>query len=557
MITRLPPLTCDVFVAGGGIAGLMAAIAAADGGADVILAEKANTNRSGSGATGNDHILCYIPEVHGEDPAEWLAEAEASQIGGCNDMDMFRFYATQIFDRVKQWDSWGIPMRPHGDWEFNGHAKPEHMRIWLKYAGQNQKIVLTREALKRGVRILNRTPFNEIITNGEGRAIGAVCVDLNGDGPAMQVISARSVVLATGHTSRLYTPKTPSWLFNTANCPACNGAGRAAAYRAGARLVNMDLPMHHAGPKYFSRCGKATWIGVYSDVEGRPVGPFVTKPTKELGDLTGDIWMGMFAQKYKAGEPVFMNCKGIAEEDLEYMWWGLSNEGNTGLMEHMAQEGIDVHRHMVEFTQYEPILIGRGIDANVRCETTVPGLYAASEELGNFRADMGGAAVFGWESGRQAALSARERAPEDASGSEIAERCAQLYTGILEREAGPASPDWREINTAVQQIMTEYCALEVRSEHLLSAGYQYIKRVQKKAEQMACTDAHTFMRCLEARDLAQVAELVILCARERKETRDKHIRVDYTFTNPMNNNKFVTIQQKDGQPVIGWRKKNK
>ena len=25
----------------------------------------------------------------------------------------------------------------------------------------------------------------------------------------------------------------------------------------------------------------------------------------------------------------------------------------------------------------------------------------------------------------------------------------------------------------------------------------------------------------------------------------------------MNNDKFVTIQQKDGQPVIGWRRKNK
>ncbi len=557
MITRKTPLACDVLVAGGGIAGLMAAIAAAEEGASVILAEKANTRRSGSGATGNDHILCYIPEVHGEDPAEWLAEAEASQIGGYNDMDMFRFYVTQIFDRVKQWDSWGIPMRPHGDWEFNGHAKPDHMRIWLKYAGQNQKPILTREALRRGVTILNRTPFHEIVTNRRGEAIGGVCVDLNGEAPAMQVISARSVVLATGHTSRLYTPKTPAWMFNTANCPACSGAGRAAAYRAGARMVNMDLPMHHAGPKYFTRCGKATWIGVYSGLDGKPIGPFVTKPTKELGDLTGDIWMGMFAQKYKAGEPVFMNCRGIAEEDLDYMRWGLSNEGNTGLLDHMEEEGIDLHRHMVEFHQYEPILIGRGIDANVRCETTVPGLYAASEELGNFRADMGGAAVFGYESGRQAALSARTRTEEDAAAAGTVEQCAGLYSAILDREAGPGAPDWREINTAVQQIMTEYCALEVRSERLLSVGLQYIQRIQQKAEQMACTDCHTFMRCLEARDLAQVAELVIRCARERRETRGKHNRVDYTFTNPMNNDKFVTIRQEDGRPVTGWRSKNK
>ena len=51
----------DVLVVGGGIAGLMAAINAADQGVRVVVAEKANTKRSGSGATGNDHFVCYIP----------------------------------------------------------------------------------------------------------------------------------------------------------------------------------------------------------------------------------------------------------------------------------------------------------------------------------------------------------------------------------------------------------------------------------------------------------------------------------------------------------------
>ena len=36
-------------------------------GAKVVVAEKANTLRSGAGATGNDHFICYIPEIHGPD----------------------------------------------------------------------------------------------------------------------------------------------------------------------------------------------------------------------------------------------------------------------------------------------------------------------------------------------------------------------------------------------------------------------------------------------------------------------------------------------------------
>ena len=64
-------LDADVVIAGGGIGGLMAAVAAARAGASTVVLEKANTKRSGSGAGGNDHFACYIPEVHGD-----LATAE-------------------------------------------------------------------------------------------------------------------------------------------------------------------------------------------------------------------------------------------------------------------------------------------------------------------------------------------------------------------------------------------------------------------------------------------------------------------------------------------------
>ena len=51
----------DILVIGGGIAGLMAAIRAADKGADVLIAEKAHVLRGGSGATGNDHFSAMFP----------------------------------------------------------------------------------------------------------------------------------------------------------------------------------------------------------------------------------------------------------------------------------------------------------------------------------------------------------------------------------------------------------------------------------------------------------------------------------------------------------------
>lgn len=558
MIACKAPLECDVFVAGGGIGGLMAAIGATEKGASVIVAEKANTWRSGCGATGNDHFLCYIPSVHGDDPSAYIKEMSESQLGAWSDMALVRKYVSECFNVVQTWDEWGISMRPHGNWEFNGHAKPEHLRIWLKYAGSNQKEVLTKVALKNGVKILNHHPFTEVIVNECGTITGAICLDVSEESPKLQVIRAKSVILATGEGNRMYGSKYMGNMFNIAHCPSSTCAGRAAAYKVGARLVNMDLINAKAGPKYFNRSGKGTWIGVYSDMDGKPLGPFVTKPSKEYGDLAGDVWREMFGMKHKVGEPVFMNCTEAEQEDLDYMVWGLQNEGNVCTLNHLRDEGFDFRRHMVEFDIYSPGLGGKGIDVSVNCETTVRGLYAVGDEVGNFRGDLGAAATFGRIGGWCAAEYSNERQLEAAEVSPIVEKAAHHYTDILSRESGTGYPTWKEVNIAIQQVMADYCGLEVRSENFMRTGLQHLRRIRAKAELMACEDVHNFVRCLEVENLGMIAELTILCALERKETRGKHNRPDYPFTNPMLNEKFVTVQQgQDGKAEIAWRKKNK
>ena len=65
-MARINTIETDVLCVGGGIAGLMAAIRAAELGAKVVVAEKGNTLTSGAGGLGNDHFLCYLPDVHGQ-----------------------------------------------------------------------------------------------------------------------------------------------------------------------------------------------------------------------------------------------------------------------------------------------------------------------------------------------------------------------------------------------------------------------------------------------------------------------------------------------------------
>lgn len=546
------PLKVDVLVAGGGIAGLMAAISAAEQGVSVVVAEKANTRRSGCGATGNDHFMCYIPEVHGDDLKPILAEYLNSQVGGFSDLTLARIFLEQSYERVKDWDGWGISMRPKGYWDFSGHAFPGRPRIWLKYAGHNQKEVLTREARKRNVRIMNRLPVADVITS-KGMAIGAIAISARDEKPVIEIFQSKCVVLTTGCGSRLYPSLTPGWMFNTANCPACTGSGQAMAYRAGAKLVNMEFPNRHAGPKYFARCGKATWIGLYKDPRGRTVGPFVAKATRELGDITGDVWSSVFTDKFKSGEgPVYMDCSTTSEDDLKYMMWGLVQEGNTAMLNYMAEEGIDVRKHMVEFMQYEPFLVGRGIEINTHAETSIAGLYAAGDPAGNFRADCAGAATFGWIAGKNAARKAKEigeqESPEQGA---LVEKRLELYSKLLSRRSGPS---WKEANLCLQQIMNDYAGVTVRSETLLKAGMKYLGDLKKRVLAGMCVeDSHTLVRALEVLDLIECGEVVFRAALERKETRGLHKRADFPFTNPLLDNKFLTVRQKKGEIEFEWR----
>jgi len=103
----------DVLCVGGGIAGLMAAIRAGELGAKVVIAEKANTLRSGAGATGNDHFMSYIPEVHGPDMKVVTDEYQRTR-GGVRDAKYVQTWFEKSFDIIKLWDSWGIPMKYKG-----------------------------------------------------------------------------------------------------------------------------------------------------------------------------------------------------------------------------------------------------------------------------------------------------------------------------------------------------------------------------------------------------------------------------------------------------------
>lgn len=538
-------ITADILCIGGGIAGLMAAIRAAELGAKVVVAEKGNVLYSGCGRMGNDHFETYIPEMHGRDKDAWIEELLRTAKGEILiSKDLLRAQFLKAYDIVKLWDDWGIPMTYKGRWEFAGHSFPNHPMTHIKYEGRFQKNVLAKQALDRGVSIVNRVMVFDLLRDGDA-VIGALGSHTRED--KLTVFEAKAVLLGTGKCSRLYPTITPGWLFNDPHGGTQTGDGRAMAYRAGAELQNLEMPQRHIGPKYFARFGQATWIGVMKDWYGRPAGTFVDKPDRRYGDMICEVNKLAPEQYTQTGKgPLYMDCTEITQADHDYMMHWMENEGYPAMTNYMQENGIDFRRHPIEFATY-PLRGGGLIVANENAETSLRGLYAAGDEAFG---DISAAAVFGYIGGENAAKYAANLEPANTSNlSSLIEEKKGMIDNMRGRENGP---DWEETNIALQQTMMDYAG-HVRNESLLKQGLLHLRRIKGKAVSgLVAHNPHETARSLEVLNMLDIGELTFEMALDRKETRGLHKRPDYPFTNPTLDRAHI-IRRVNGENIPDWR----
>lgn len=540
----------DYLIIGGGVAGLQSAITAAAKGVDVLIAEKADTRRSGSGCGGNDHFMCYIPECHGDNLERVLSEiGEGMEGGPWQDPAMLRKMMLRTQSIVERWESYGINMKPTGEYHFEGHTMPNRQCYHLKYDGHNQKMCLTREAKKNGAKIMNKLFINDILINDEGRAVGAIGFILADDEPEVVVIQAKAVLVATAQAMRMYPNVNPAYIFNTHSCPAAAG-GAAIAYRAGAALVNIDVPYRHAGVKGFARSGKATWFGVISDINGDSISPFTTKPDRKRGDALMDINPGVFTARLESATgPTYMNCTGYTEEDHVYQHQQFKCEGIDSITDYLQQRDIDLHKSMIEFGTYDYSLAQRGIDIGLDASTNVNGIYAAGICCGNVRGNITSASVWGDVAAESVADYVKTVDEYDVSNHPLIQKRIDFYNQLMNR---PQGADWLEANSTLQVIMNDYVGLKLRSEDMMRAGIKYLDDLKRYAEnEIGCQDAHQLMRTMELFDLIDLAKAVAITSRNRKESRGGHKRVDYNYSNPLLNNSFQTIHlDRNGKVVL-------
>jgi succinate dehydrogenase/fumarate reductase flavoprotein subunit len=443
------------------------------------------------------------------------------------------------------WEEWGIPMKQNGEWIFAGHAFAGRMRQHLKYKGRNQKLVLTEQALKRGVKMMNRIMIFDLLGDRNGVS-GAIGIDTRED--RLFIFEAGSVFLATGAISRTYPNIIPGMLGNNSRPFTITGDGRAMAYRLGADLANFEMFVRHAGPKNYARSGQASWAGVVRDSNDQPVGKYLTRPDIRYSDMVMEVDKQIFERSNRAGSgPLYNDCRGLSDEDLQKMTRGLEDEGNIGTLRHFEEEGVDLSENPIEFATYEPRPLGR-IVVNEKAETSIPGLFAGGDEAGQ---SISNAAVFGWIGGGNAADYAKKVSGADPYKLETQVKEKEQWVGGFQtREDGP---DWQDANMALMHTMADYAGL-IRSESLLTAGLRHLVRLKEKMHNtVAAKDRWELTRCLEVVNLFDIGELIFIGALERKESRGLHQRADYPYTDPLLNNQMLLYKLVDGKHTVQWR----
>jgi len=551
-------LETDVLVIGGGIAGCMAAIRARELGAEVTLLEKGNTRRSGCAATGIDHCWTYIPPIHGSHcSVEDIVEDHCRNADGFIFKDLVHFIAANSYQRILDLEKFGVPMRDETG-TFRLVKKIHRVPNFLHFAGRDMKVKLTREATRRGAHIINRVMATDLII-ADGEVVG--CVGVSTRSFRLFIIKAGAVIITTGNVFRLY--RSPTGIaFNLSHPPSETGDGSAMALRAGAALINMEFVTMQTGPKNFERCGRGTYVpGVLRDGFGLPLGEKSPDPDDTIGTqrLPGAKAMGTmpaavespvgFMRILQSGRgPIYMDCTADTAEQIEYIKWGLRNEGNTVFLDYLANEGIRLSKDLIEFSVYEPKLSNgnSGLQINVRCETNLPGLYAAGDAIGGVKRSVcPGALSLGWQAGEQAAGRSRSKT-RSAFELPKAETVQQRKASVSEISNRRSDATWQDAQIALQNIMDDYGGL-IRSETMLKAGLARLLQLRDRMHsEVGAPTPHEVYRTCEVFNLLDIGEVVMTAALERKESRFSpgyHFRADYPRPDNENWRKFIVVRR--------------
>ncbi|MFF7766713.1 fumarate reductase/succinate dehydrogenase flavoprotein subunit [Streptomyces massasporeus] len=504
-------LTCDVLVIGGGTAGTMAALTAAEHGANVLLLEKAHVRHSGALAMGMDGVNNAVIPGRAE-PDDYVAEITRAN-DGIVDQSTVRQTATRGFGMVQRLESYGVKFEKdeHGDYAVRQVHRSGSYVLPMPEGKDVKKVLyrqLRRREMREKIRIENRVMPVRVLT-ADGRAVGAAGFNTR-TGQFVQV-RAGAVILATGACGRLGLPAS-GYLYGTYENPTNAGDGYAMAYHAGAELTGIECFQINPLIKDYN--------GPACAYVANPFGGYqVNRHGERFVD--SDYWSGQMMAEFAAEVasdrgPVYLKLSHLPEESVSALETILhSTERPTRGTFHSGR-GHDYRTHDIEMHISEIGLCGghsaSGVRVDEHARTTVPRLYAAGDLACVPHNYMIGAFVFGDLAGADA--SQYPSYDGELPGDQLREAHELIYRPLRNPD-GPPQP---QVEYKLRRFVNDYVA-PPKSGARLSLALEAFERMHTDIAEMGARTAHELMRCAEVTFIRDCAEMAARSSLARTESR--------------------------------------
>jgi fumarate reductase (CoM/CoB) subunit A len=421
--------------------------------------------------------------------------------------------------------SWGVEFeRDAGTGRILQHPSGDHSHprtaVCLQHKGIGMTLPLRAEAA--GVEFLDRIIALDLMHDQNGVS-GVVALDQQS--LELLAVRARATILATGGIGQLYPV--------TSNPNDVTGDGLALAYRAGARLVDMEFVQFYP------------WR-LISYVTGRmPVQPSSFVAGAVLRNADNDRFMPRYDPERGDATTRDIAARAIYTEILEGRGTGggvrldLSHVPlaefvrlNPRVGRYFADHGLDLATAELILAPEAHFLMG-GVVIDEHGRTSLPGLLAAGEVSGGSdggnRLDSNAipaGQVFGRRAGMAAAADAAARGGAGL-GQEAVSRWAGRFGRRLARRAAGAGAgfDRREVKRRINDVMLRAAGIR-RDGARLAEGVRGACALS--ADYLAAADGpRDALAAIELENMVQVASIVVHAAEFRTESRAAHYRDDY------------------------------